>query len=225
MVARFVPLDPNDRAQVPGYPLRARLGSGGMGNVYLSFTPGGRAVAIKVMRQEFADDLVAATLAYYDMAPLQSTRTRAPAARGTASRPLSPETAVPPVAPVTVPPDPRPLARRRWPVRAVVGALVAAAVGAGVVVALTAGHPGGPPTGSANTTSGGYAAEYRHAITRRPMSATVVRFSQLRPGTQFCLIPGVSVDQLVLLTLVSKSSSAYDLTWAATAWTILAMTK
>jgi serine/threonine protein kinase len=27
-----------------------------MGNVFLSFTPGGRAVAIKVMRQEFADD-------------------------------------------------------------------------------------------------------------------------------------------------------------------------
>jgi serine/threonine protein kinase len=41
---------------VAGYTLRARLGSGGMGMVYLSFTPGGRAIAIKLVRPEFADD-------------------------------------------------------------------------------------------------------------------------------------------------------------------------
>jgi len=36
--------------------LRARLGAGGMGVVYLGFTPGGRAVAVKVMRPELGDD-------------------------------------------------------------------------------------------------------------------------------------------------------------------------
>ncbi|MEU1627743.1 protein kinase [Streptomyces sp. NPDC020096] len=41
---------------VGGYRLAARLGSGGMGRVYLSYTPGGRAVAIKVIRPEFAED-------------------------------------------------------------------------------------------------------------------------------------------------------------------------
>jgi eukaryotic-like serine/threonine-protein kinase len=41
---------------VAGYPLRARLGSGGMGRVYLSFSPGGRALAIKVVRPEYAGD-------------------------------------------------------------------------------------------------------------------------------------------------------------------------
>jgi serine/threonine protein kinase len=56
MVARFLPLEPHDSHQVAGYILHARLGSGGMGNVFLSFTPGGRAVAIKVMRREYADD-------------------------------------------------------------------------------------------------------------------------------------------------------------------------
>lgn len=56
MVARFLPLEPHDSREVAGYVLRARLGSGGMGDVFLSFTPGGRAVAIKVMRKELADD-------------------------------------------------------------------------------------------------------------------------------------------------------------------------
>ncbi|HET6504091.1 MAG TPA: serine/threonine-protein kinase [Amycolatopsis sp.] len=36
--------------------LRARLSEGGMGKVYLSYTPGGRPVAIKVVRPEFSDD-------------------------------------------------------------------------------------------------------------------------------------------------------------------------
>ncbi|MFJ5548402.1 serine/threonine-protein kinase [Streptomyces sp. NPDC093225] len=41
---------------VAGYRLAARLGAGGMGKVYLSHTPGGRPVAIKVIRPEFAED-------------------------------------------------------------------------------------------------------------------------------------------------------------------------
>ena len=56
MAARFTPLDQSDPAEIAGYALRARLGSGGMGNVYLSFTRGGRPVALKVVRKEFADD-------------------------------------------------------------------------------------------------------------------------------------------------------------------------
>jgi serine/threonine protein kinase len=56
MTARFLPLDQSDPAEVAGYVLHARLGSGGMGNVYLSFTRGGRPVALKVVRKEFADD-------------------------------------------------------------------------------------------------------------------------------------------------------------------------
>jgi eukaryotic-like serine/threonine-protein kinase len=50
------PLTSNDPAEVGGYRLRARLGSGGMGRVYLASTPGGRAVALKVVRAELSDD-------------------------------------------------------------------------------------------------------------------------------------------------------------------------
>src|SRR3984957_15328580 len=56
MAARFLPLDQSDPVEIAGYVLRARLGSGGMGNVYLSFTRGGRPAAIQGGRQEFADD-------------------------------------------------------------------------------------------------------------------------------------------------------------------------
>ncbi|MEV5603389.1 serine/threonine-protein kinase [Streptomyces sp. NPDC052299] len=52
----FEPLQANDPAEVAGYRLTARLGAGGMGRVYLSHTEGGRAVAIKVVRPELADD-------------------------------------------------------------------------------------------------------------------------------------------------------------------------
>ncbi|MEV3858974.1 serine/threonine-protein kinase [Streptomyces sp. NPDC050095] len=52
----FQPLGPGDPATVAGYRLAARLGAGGMGKVYLSYTPGGRPVAIKVIRPEFAED-------------------------------------------------------------------------------------------------------------------------------------------------------------------------
>lgn len=52
----FQPLEGDDPSTVAGYRLAARLGSGGMGKVYLSHTSGGRAVAIKVIRPEFAQD-------------------------------------------------------------------------------------------------------------------------------------------------------------------------
>jgi len=50
------PLTSDDPGEVAGYRLRAPLGSGGMGRVYLAFTPGGRAVALKVLRPELGDD-------------------------------------------------------------------------------------------------------------------------------------------------------------------------
>ncbi|MGW6918556.1 protein kinase domain-containing protein [Kitasatospora sp. NPDC054939] len=52
----FQPLQPEDPREVGGYRLFARLGAGGMGRVYLSYTPGGRPVALKVVRPEFAED-------------------------------------------------------------------------------------------------------------------------------------------------------------------------
>ncbi|MFD5103328.1 serine/threonine-protein kinase [Streptomyces albidochromogenes] len=52
----FQPLTDDDPRTVAGYLLSARLGAGGMGKVYLSYTPGGRPVAIKVIRPEFAED-------------------------------------------------------------------------------------------------------------------------------------------------------------------------
>ncbi|MDF9802113.1 serine/threonine protein kinase [Streptomyces sp. HB372] len=52
----FQPLKADDPAVVGGYRLAAVLGSGGMGKVYLSYTPGGRPLAIKVIRAEFSED-------------------------------------------------------------------------------------------------------------------------------------------------------------------------
>lgn len=52
----FQPLGDDDPRTVGAYRLVARLGSGGMGRVYLSYTPGGRPVAVKVIRPELADD-------------------------------------------------------------------------------------------------------------------------------------------------------------------------
>lgn len=52
----FQPLEGGDPRSVAGYRLAARLGAGGMGKVYLSYTPGGRPVAIKVIRPDFAQD-------------------------------------------------------------------------------------------------------------------------------------------------------------------------
>lgn len=54
--AAFSRLDSQDPRTISGYLLRARIGAGGMGAVYLSYTPGGRPVAVKVARPEFASD-------------------------------------------------------------------------------------------------------------------------------------------------------------------------
>ncbi|MFJ1860366.1 hypothetical protein ACIOHA_24000 [Streptomyces anulatus] len=40
-----------------GYRLHARLSSGGMGVVYLAHARGGRPIALKVVREDFAADL------------------------------------------------------------------------------------------------------------------------------------------------------------------------
>ena len=50
------PLTSDDPAMVGGYRIQARLGSGGMGQVYLASTPAGRPVALKVVRSELGED-------------------------------------------------------------------------------------------------------------------------------------------------------------------------
>ncbi|WP_327171372.1 protein kinase [Streptomyces sp. NBC_01336] len=49
-------LEPQDPRQVGRYKIVARLGAGGMGQVYLARSPGGRPVAVKVVRPELARD-------------------------------------------------------------------------------------------------------------------------------------------------------------------------
>jgi hypothetical protein len=49
-------LGPGDPERVGPYRLLKRLGSGGMGQVYLGRSPGGRPVAVKVIRAEHADN-------------------------------------------------------------------------------------------------------------------------------------------------------------------------
>ncbi|GAA0596314.1 serine/threonine-protein kinase [Streptomyces crystallinus] len=49
-------MEPDDPAAVGPYRLVARLGSGGMGRVYLGYSPSGRKVAIKVIRPEYVQD-------------------------------------------------------------------------------------------------------------------------------------------------------------------------
>jgi Protein kinase domain len=48
------PLTSDDPSRVRRYRVHARLGAGGMGRVYLAFTPGGRPVALKMIRPELA---------------------------------------------------------------------------------------------------------------------------------------------------------------------------
>ncbi|MET8747125.1 serine/threonine-protein kinase [Streptomyces sp. NPDC004728] len=50
------PLSVDDPREIGGYRLHARLGAGGMGVVYLAHTPGGRPIALKAVRDEFAAD-------------------------------------------------------------------------------------------------------------------------------------------------------------------------
>ncbi|MFJ2865713.1 serine/threonine-protein kinase [Kitasatospora sp. NPDC087314] len=52
----FQALVPDDPREIGGYRVCARLGAGGMGRVYLAYTPGGRPVALKVIRPELAED-------------------------------------------------------------------------------------------------------------------------------------------------------------------------
>ena len=48
-------LQPGDPRKVGPYWLLGRLGSGGMGEVFLARSPGGRLVAVKVVRSELAE--------------------------------------------------------------------------------------------------------------------------------------------------------------------------
>ncbi|MFG2630777.1 hypothetical protein [Streptomyces sp. NPDC048473] len=41
---------------IGGYTIEAKLGEGGMGTVYLAYSRGGRAVAVKVVKPELAAD-------------------------------------------------------------------------------------------------------------------------------------------------------------------------
>ena len=50
------PLTADDPRQVGVFRLHARLGAGGMGRVYLGYSPGGRAVAVKIVHPELARD-------------------------------------------------------------------------------------------------------------------------------------------------------------------------
>jgi len=50
------PLAPDDPRVIGEYRLRAQLGAGGMGRVYLGLSPAGRAVAIKVVNPDLAGD-------------------------------------------------------------------------------------------------------------------------------------------------------------------------
>jgi outer membrane protein assembly factor BamB len=52
----MLPLSAEDPRMIGEFQLHARLGAGGMGRVYLAASPGGRAVAVKVVHQHLARD-------------------------------------------------------------------------------------------------------------------------------------------------------------------------
>src|SRR5580700_6169446 len=49
-------LQPEDPREIGPYRLLGKLGSGGMGHVFLGMSAGGRPIAVKVIREELADD-------------------------------------------------------------------------------------------------------------------------------------------------------------------------
>nr|WP_275040719.1 serine/threonine-protein kinase [Nocardiopsis prasina] len=53
---RLKPLQPDDPSSIGSYRLEARLGTGGMGRVYLARTPGGRRVVVKTVLPEHIHD-------------------------------------------------------------------------------------------------------------------------------------------------------------------------
>ncbi len=52
----MIPLSANDPQMIGEFRLRAQLGAGGMGRVYLGFSPAGRAVAVKVVHSHIAHE-------------------------------------------------------------------------------------------------------------------------------------------------------------------------
>ncbi|WP_240796275.1 bifunctional serine/threonine-protein kinase/ABC transporter substrate-binding protein [Streptomyces sp. RFCAC02] len=55
---RIGPLRPQDPTEIAGFRLRGRLGTGGMGTVYLAESGGGRLVALKVVHAQLGEDPV-----------------------------------------------------------------------------------------------------------------------------------------------------------------------